>query len=232
MVIMVVLCVWHLHMTSSSSLTRQPARLRVSCCICCCWPRPPSLLPHHWQWWMDVIEKWALPSSAWVAGWPVVIAVLWHLINHHAIIQPTRDLDPGHVFIISQSEQCCGVLLWLFQSVGAQYYWGVKNVAAKSISKLLLMRTWVLYYFVKGNNIEIHNLMCVLYFFNLITAQGRCDPGSGKVTPMSLLEPGLGVRVIKATKNQYLDRHTHPTAQSWSVPHPGIVKKYTWSAKV
>ena len=38
---------------------------------------------------------------------PVVIAVLWHLINHHAIIQPTRDLDPGHVSIISQSEQCC-----------------------------------------------------------------------------------------------------------------------------
>ena len=63
----------------------------------------------------------------------------------------------------------------------------------------------------KGNHIEFHNSqLTVWHLFILIMVQGRCGPGSGKVTPMSLLEPGLGVRVIKATKNQYLDRHTHP----------------------
>ena len=96
-------CVWHLHMTSSSSLTRQPARLRVSCCICCCWPRPRPIIITSSLTMMDGCDwKVSLAQES-----PVVIAVLWHLINHHAIIQPTRDLDPGHVSIISQSEQCC-----------------------------------------------------------------------------------------------------------------------------
>ena len=75
-------------------------------------------------------------------------------------------------------------------------------------------KSGALYYFVKGTTLHFTTeLLCAISFY-LITAQGRCDPGSGKVTPMSLLEPGLGVRVIKATKNQYLDRHTHPPAQT------------------
>ena len=104
-IIMVVLCVTSAYdliiiIDQAASMIE---RLRVSCCICCCWPRPRPIIITSSLTMMDGCDwKVSLAQES-----PVVIAVLWHLINHHAIIQPTRDLDPGHVSIISQSEQCC-----------------------------------------------------------------------------------------------------------------------------